>query len=527
MLLSQGYFALFLIIALGILIGHIKIGGISLDSSAVIFVALVLGYMGITVPQDFSKIGVLLFIFTIGIQAGPGFFDSFHKQGIRTIMMVVIMIVSAAVVAVGLAFVFKIDFKLAVGLLAGALTSTPGLAAAIESTGSPIASIGYGVAYPFGVLGVILFVRLLPRIMKIDIHQAVLDHNRLAFSMYPRIINANFVVENKNVFGRSLRELQVKTMTGAVISRVMHDEEAITPVPETVLYAGDIIKAVGSEDDLKRIEILIGCRTEQEMPLSKGHDVQWILVTNKKTVGKSIGELGLLKNYNANVTRIRRSGIDISPSPANTLRFGDKLMVASDKGNMENVINLLGNNVSKLSETDFLPIAVGIVFGILFGSLKIPLPGGTFFSPGLTGGVLAVAIVLSKIGRTGPIVWSMSGSANQLLRTLGLLFFLAAVGTDAGAHITESYMQYGASLFLVGGVLTLLPMFVGTLVGRLLFKINFLTLLGALTGGMTSTPGLAAIDPITDCDAPQIAYATVYPVALVVVIICAQIMGRL
>ncbi len=527
MLLSESYFALFLIIALGILFGHIKIKGISLDISAVIFVALVMGYFGIIVPQDFNKIGVLLFIFTIGIQAGPGFFESFQKQGLKIILTVVAMMISATLIAIALVNIYGIDYKIGVGLLTGALTSTPGLAAAIESAGSPIASIGYGVAYPFGVLGVILFVRLLPKAIKVDIHQAVLDHNKEAYSQYPKIFNANFLVENVNVNGKTLREMQVKTMTGATISRVMHKDEAITPVAETVLYTGDMIKAVGSEKDLERIKILIGSKTEDEMPLGKGYDVQWILITNKKVVGKSLGELNLLRNYNANVTRIRRSGIDISPSPNNQLRMGDKLMIASDQGNMKNIIKLLGNNASKLSETDFLPIAVGIVLGILIGKLRIPLYGTTSFSLGLTGGVLTVAILLSKLGRTGPIVWSMSGTANQLLRTLGLLFFLAAVGTEAGSHITESYKQYGISLFIVGAIITLVPLVIGTFIGRFLFKINFLTLLGALTGGMTSTPGLAAIDPMTDCDAPQIAYATVYPIALVIIIICAQIMGRL
>jgi len=526
-LLSQSYFALFLIIAVGILIGHIRYKGVSLDFSAIIFVAIVMGHFGIIIPEDFNKIGVLLFIFTIGLQSGPGFFDSFRKQGLQLVIITVAMIVASALTAIGLGYLFNIDFKIGVGLLTGALTSTPGLAAAIESCKSPIASIGYGIAYPFGVLGVILYVRLLPKLIKVDLNKEAESYKNETYSRYPKISNANFIVENVNVDGKTLAELHVKTMTGATISRVLHNNVAITPKPDTALRLGDAVKAVGSEEDLEYIRLLIGKRTEQEIPLSSGYDVQWILVTNKKVVNKTLGELNLHRNYNANVTRIRRSGIDISPNAGSQIRFGDKLMVACDKENMSSVIKMLGNNDKKLSETDFLPIALGIVLGVVIGKLNIPLFGGISFSPGLTGGVLAIALILSRIGKTGPIVWTMSGNANQLLRTLGLLFFLAAVGTDAGSHLTETYIKYGFKLFIVGAIITIVPMAVGTWIGRKLTRINFLTLLGVITGGMTSTPGLGAIESPDDCDAPQVGYATVYPIALVFVIICAQIMGRL
>ncbi len=526
-LLSQSYFALFLIIALGIIIGHIRYKGISLDFSAVIFIAIIMGHFGIIIPDDFNKIGVLLFIFTIGLQSGPGFFDSFRKQGLQLVILVVTMIGASTIVAICLAFLFNVDYKISVGLLTGALTSTPGLAAAIESCNSPIASIGYGIAYPFGVLGVILYIRLLPRFAKIDMNKEAENYKNESLSRFPKISNANFIVENINVDGKSIADLHVKTMTGATISRVLHNNVAITPKPDTILYLGDAIKAVGSDEDLEYIRLLIGKKTDLEIPLSAGYDVQWILVTNKKVVNKTLGELNLQRNYNANITRIRRSGIDISPNVGSQIRFGDKLMVACDKENMPSVIKMMGNNDKKLSETDYLPIALGIVLGVLFGKLNIPLFGGISFSPGLTGGVLAVALILSRIGKTGPIVWTMSGTANQMLRTLGLLFFLAAVGTDAGSHLSETFQKYGFKLFIIGAIITLVPMLVGTWVGRKLSRINFLTLLGVITGGMTSTPGLAAIESPDDCDAPQVGYATVYPIALVCVIICAQILGRL
>lgn len=523
----QSYFALFLIISLGIILGRVKIKGISLDLSAVIFVALFLGHFGIVIPNVFQKIGLLLFIFTIGIQAGPGFFGSFRKQGLQLIFVALSLIISGSLVTLLLAMLFDIDFKLAVGIFAGAFTSTPGLAAAIDSSKSVLASIGYGIAYPFGVIGVILFVRLAPRFLNIDLKNSERRYEQAMHADFPEIFSRNFIVENSNIDGRTIGELELLNMTRASFSRVKHKGLTGTPTADTKLYQGDLIKAVGDRKALERVKLLIGKPTKEEIPLSSGYDAQWVLVTNKKIVNKTLAFLNLRAYYNATVTRIRRSGIEISPKAQSHIRFGDRLMIACDKENMNRVIELLGNDDKRLSETDFLPIALGIVIGILFGKLRIPLFGDVIFCPGITGGVLITAIVLSRIGKTGPIIWSMSGPANQLLRQLGLLFFLAAVGTEAGVHLADTIVEYGPKLFLIGIFITLIPMIVGVLIGRYVFKMNFLTLLGVITGSMTSTPGLAAVDPMTECNAPHVAYATVYPVALVIIILCAQILGRL
>lgn len=524
---NNNYFALFFVISIGIILGHVKVKGVSLDLSAVIFVALLMGHLGVVIPDDFQKIGLVLFIFTIGIQSGPGFFDSFRKYGVQLSISTVILIVSGAIVSYVCALIFNIDFKIIVGIFAGALTSTPGLAAAIESSHSPLASIGYGIAYPFGVIGVILFIRMLPTLLKVNLSQAEKDYDQSSREEYPEIKSQNFRVENVNVDGMTLGSLGIRSMTNATISRVMHGNAAVTPAPETILHLGDLVKAVGSETALERIAVLIGKPTSDDIPLATGYEVQWVLVTNKEVVNKSLIRLNLLANYNATVTRIRRSGIDISPEPQSHLRFGDKLMIACDKENMKNVVKLLGNNDKRLSETDFLPISLGIVLGVLAGKINIPVLDQFSFNLGLTGGVLAVALILSRIGKTGPIIWSMSGSANQLLRQLGLLLFMASIGTQAGEHLVETVVKHGWQMFLIGAFITVIPMIVGTIMCQLVFKINFLTLLGVLTGGMTSTPGLAAIQPMTESNAPHIAYATVYPIALVCMILCSQILGRL
>jgi putative transport protein len=526
-LLHQGYFALCVIVLLGVTLGRIKIKGISFDISAVIFIALVFGHYGIVVPDDFQRIGLVLFVFTIGIQSGPGFFEAFRQYGRQLITIAITIVVVGSVIAVVLATIFRLDFKIVVGLLTGALTSTPGLAAAIESAQSPLASIGYGAAYPFGVIGVILFVRLIPKILKIDLKASEEAYAKKTHQNYPKITTRNFIVENTNLDGKTFGELDFFQMTGAKVSRVMHQDEAVTPTAERVLHLEDLITAVGTEEALERIEVLVGKSTSAEIPLSPKYDVQLVLVTNKNVVNKTLEELHLTPLYNVTVTRIRRSGIDISPTAHSRIRFGDSLMIVCEKENMQQVIRSLGNEDKRLSETDVLPIFTGIVLGILLGKLYLQLPGITSLSLGSTGGILIVTILLSKIGKTGPIIWSISGTANQLLRQLGLLFFLSAVGTKAGASLVDTIMKYGPMLFIIGALLTLIPMIVGVLLGHYILRMNFLTLLGVITGAMTSTPGLGAVDAMTDSNAPPVAYATVYPIALVCVIICAQIIARM
>ncbi len=524
--LTNTYFVLFLIIAFGFMIGRLKIASISLDVSAVIFVALVFGHFGVVIPNDFQYLGLVLFIFTIGIQSGPGFFESFKKNGRTLALLTVALILTSGLVTYIFFRIFDIDKNICIGLLTGALTSTPGLAAAIDTTGSPLASIGYGIGYPFGVIGVILFVKLLPRFMDVNIRKVEEDYKNEQEEGFPEVVKKNFVVDNANVTGKSIGELRFRQMTKAVISRIMHDGTAVTPTPGSILYKGDIIKAVGTESALDQVKLLIGPETDFEIPLSNKYEVSFIMVTNKEVVNKTIAQMNLLNTYNATITRIRRSGIVISPTPDFKIQFADKLMIAGSKESLEQVAKIFGNDDRKLSDTDFLPIALGIIIGILIG--QISLNFGSFnFKLGLTGGILFTALILGRIGKTGPVLWTMTGAANQLLRQLGLLFFLAAVGSSAGANMVETFQTYGFGLFAIGAVITLLPMIVATVIAHFFLKTNFLSFLGTLTGGMTSTPGLAAVDSMTDTNAPSIAYATVYPIAMVLLIIVVQILSLL
>ena len=524
-LLQTSYFAIFLIVALGFMLGRIKVMGLSLDVSAVIFIALAFGHWGVSIPKELGTFGLVLFIFTIGIQAGPGFFHSFRSKGKTLILITLLIVASACLTGVGMKYLFDIDTPSIVGLIAGALTSTPGLAVAIDSTQSPLASIAYGIAYPFGVIGVILFVKLLPKLMGIDLNEEARRLEKERRSQFPELSTCLFRVTNPAVFGRTLSQLNIRAMTGAVISRLKQGEEILIPKAHTVLQEGDCIQAVGSENSLNSLALMLGEREEGELPLSHAQTIESLLLTKKDMINKQLGELNLQKNFGCTVTRVRRSGIDLSPSPELALKFGDKLMVVGEKEGIQAVARLLGNDVKRLSDTDFFPIAMGIVLGVLFGKLHISFGGGMTFSPGLTGGVLMMALFLSAIGKTGPIMWSMSGPANQLLRQLGLLLFLAEVGTSAGKTLVATFQESGFLLFGVGALVTLVPMLLAAIVGRWVFKVSLLDLLGTITGGMTSTPGLAAADSMTDSNIPGVAYATVYPIAMVFLILFIQLIA--
>lgn len=524
-LLQSSYFALFLIVALGFILGKINFRGISLDVSAVIFIALLFGHFGVVIPKELGNFGLVLFIFTIGIQSGPGFFGSFKSKGKTLILITLLIVGSACLTGMILKYTLGIETDEIVGLVAGALTSTPGLAAAIDATKSSSASIAYGIAYPFGVIGVILFVKLLPKMLRLDLKAEEKRLENKQKEKYPSLQTGTFRITNAGAFGKTLTQLQIRTMTGAVISRIRHGVMTELPSPHSVLHKDDLVKAVGNEAALKQLGLLLGEPIAEDLPLEQSYELRLLLITNKEVIGKSLGNLNFQGNFDCTVTRVRRSGIDLSPTPDLVLKFGDKLTVVGHQDSLTELAKLLGNDEKRLSDTDFFPIAMGIVLGVIFGKINISFSDSFSFSPGLTGGILIVALVLSALGKTGPIIWSMSGSANQLLRQLGLLLFLAEVGTSAGTNLVATFQESGWQLFAVGFAITLVPMIMAVLVGHFICKISIFDLMGTITGGMTSTPGLAAADSMTDSDAPSVAYATVYPIAMVFLIVFIQLIA--
>lgn len=521
-LFSSTIFVLFIIIALGFIIGNINIKGITLDVSAVIFVALLFGHFGIVVPAELGQFGMVLFIFSIGIQAGPGFFSTFRNKGKTLAVIASVLVITSALVALATKYIFGLTLAETAGLIAGSLTSTPGLATAREMTGDGSA-IAYGIAYPFGVIGVILFVKLLPRVLKVNMQSEEQKLREREREQYPNIIAHAYRVTNPLATSGTLQDLKLRLITGAVVSRIVRGSESIIPTAKTTLEMGDMIKAVGTPESLDKVEKMVGEAVDGELPFGSNVVLETGLVTAKPLVGRALGGLGLQRNFECTVTRVRRSGIDLAPDPNLVLKFGDKLTIVGRKDNMDEVLRLIGNQGKMISDTDFLPIALGIALGVLVGHISLSFSGSFTFSFGLTGGILLTALLLSAKGKTGPIIWTMSSSANQLLRQLGLLLFLANVGTAAGQDLVATFLGSGWSLFVSGFFITLIPMIVATLVARYCYNINMLDLLGTITGGMTSTPGLAAADSMSSSTAISVAYATVYPVAMVLLIICIQV----
>lgn len=520
-------FSLFLIIALGFVLGNIKIKGFSFDVSAVIFVALFFGHYGIHVAPAVQSIGLVLFIFTVGIQAGPGFVDAFRKKGRKYVTFSALLVLSALLVSIGLMYAFDVKPDMIAGIISGALTSTPGLSVAIEATNSPDASIGYGVAYPFGVIGVILFVKLLPKMMRLDLDQAYKEFKSSSEEKVEEVVSRDFIVENDPLFGKSLREIDLRRMTGCTVSRIQKGQEVVTSTPDIRLESGDVVRAVGTLHDLEQFELVVGKQTTMQVPLKADFVIQTLLLTNKSLVNQPISKIQLQHGCNAVVTRIRRAGIDFTAQPSTPLKFGDKLTVGCRREDLERVAKVLGNNSRALSDTDFLPVALGITLGILVGKIVMSFGSALEVSLGITGGVLITALVLSNIGRTGPIVWTMSSAANNLLRQLGLLFFLAGVGTNAGQNLVDTITNSGVKLILVGAVITIVPLVVSLLLNKWVYKLSIFELLGVITGGMTSTPGLAACSSMSNDETPSMVYATVYPVAMVSLLIAIKILAAM
>lgn len=523
-LLNSEFVILFLIIIFGIILGKLKYKGFSLDISAVIFIALLFGHLGYKVPESVQTLGLVLYIFTIGMQSGPGFVDAFLKYGRKYLLLCLVLISTAFLMTYVLGKIWDLNSILLVGVFNGALTSTPGLAAAIEATGSNTAALGYGLSYPAGVILVILFLQIIPKLLKINFKTEELNYEQSVKNEFPEIIVQHIKITNENINGKTIKELDLRRIFGIVVSRVKHQNEVFTPTANTVLYVGDILKITGSSESIDKSINYLGSIDENQIVFDSKYEVSWVLLTNRKIIGKTLSNLNITNIYGATVTRVKRSNVDLRPTPNLSLRFGDKLLIAAPSEKIIQVNQLFGNDNKKLSETNFLPIALGILIGIIVGTISLSVFGTINFSLGITGGVLLSSIFLSNIGKTGPIIWAIPENSINLIKKLGLLLFLSAIGTKAGSNMAEMLSQFGYMPIIAGILITLVPMIVATFFGFYILKINFLTLIGVIAGGMTSTPGLAIVSNKSSSDAAIIAYATVYPMALVLMILFSQIL---
>lgn len=525
-LLQNTIFLLLLIIVLGELLGKVRLWKLSLGSSAIIFVALAFGHFGFSVPEGVQTIGLAMFIYAIGLQAGPGFISAFRSHGLAMALCVLIMAAVGTAVTWVCCRLFGFDAGTGAGLLSGAMTSTPSLAAAVEIVGHDRAPAAYGVTYGFGVVGVALLIKVLPRLLRVQIRS---EEERLAAELAetnPPITFCHLEVSNPNLFGKRVADIFLKSIAPVTLTRLLR-QGAAEPVlvgADTVLQEGDRLRVVGRPVDLEKVQLFIGRPVEGEIAFDRVLTKKSIVVSKPKFVGTTLGYFNFRETFNVQVARITRNGIDL-PADANTrLHRGDVVHAVGDERSLRNVTRLLGNDLKATYEVSLLPILLGLMFGFLLGKITLPLPLVGPLSLGTTGGTLLAGLLLGARYQTGPLIWDVPSGGNRLIRDLGLALFMAAVGTSAGATFVATLKAQGLPLLFSGVAVTIIPVVVGAALGLWWLGIRFLRLLGVLVGGMTSASGLAAAGALSSTPYAAAAYATVYPLALIGKIVAVKVL---
>ncbi|MDP3981744.1 MAG: TrkA C-terminal domain-containing protein, partial [Chlamydiota bacterium] len=523
-LLDNQFIALFSILALGLLLGSISIGGVSLGSSGVLFVALIYGHYHYTIPSGVGTLGLIFFIFCVGISAGPSFFSAFAKQGANLAKLSIFIVTFAALITVCMSIIFHIPRDLAAGLFAGALTSTPALAAAMDSLkdlGTHV-SVGYGISYPFGIIGVVLFVQLLPKLLRQNLDtlsETLSDQGSRKGNIVLKLVE----VFNPSIIGRSIDECTFIAESHCQISRVLINHCLIPVQYDTKFEIGQILRIVGEEKKIQTVIDFIGKKAENiRYDIETDKDIMDIVVTSSDIAEKTLKELGLLKNYGLTITRITRADHTFVPGSDTSIELHDQLRTVGPVEALKQFADICGHRTKALHETDLLSLAVGILFGVMIGLVPISVAGTHSFTIGLSGGLLLTSLLLGHFGRIGKIVGRIPIASRLLLMEMGLVFFLANAGVKAGSSFIQICQEYGLKLFLIGGLITVIPVLTGYLFATYVLKINLLQSLGGICGGMTSTPALGAIRSKTDSDIPLNSYAAAYPVALIYMLIASQ-----
>ena len=530
------------VIAIGITLGKVKVFGISIGVTFVLFAGIVAGHFGFVVDTAIShfikEFGLILFVFSIGLQVGPSFFSSFKKDGMMMNLLATSLILLNVVVVVVLFYVFtpNVTMPSLTGIMSGAVTNTPGLGAAQEALRQlfdagkideiPQIALGYAVAYPFGVLGVILTMILIRFIFRINLEK---ENEKLTaqsdsaekpepFSVVftSEVLNNKTIEDIRNLIGRQF-----------IISRLKRNNQYFTPHADTVLQQDDVVKIVASLADEEAIISFMGRKTDIDWQESESVLVsRRIIVTQDNINGKTLAKLRLHSIYNVNVTRVNRSGIDLMATPNLALHVGDRVMVVGELTDICRVERLLGNTLKKLNEPPIATIFIGIVLGILFGSIPFAFPGIPMpVKFGLAGGPLIIAILIGRFGPKFNMVTYTTQSANLMLREVGIALFLASVGIEAGRSFVDTVFSSNGLLWLVFGVLiTFIPMMSISIFARKKMKMNYFSIVGLLAGSSTNPPALAYANSIAPNDEPAVAYSTVYPLTMFLRILIAQLM---
>ncbi len=515
----------FLIIVLGSIIGRLKVAGLTLGSSGVLFAALLFGHLDWVPPGDALKwlgqFGVVLFVYAIGLQAGPRFVATVRSKGVAPLAVGLATVLGAAILAAGVGWLLEIDPAMAVGVFAGALTSTPALAAAQEASDSPLVSVAYGVAYPFGIIGVVLFAQLLPRWLARQREPATRAADATPM---PQILKRTYRVENPAAAGKTLASLNLHAMVTANISRVLRGETVMPYSSDLRLEHGDIVLAVGSADELKRLELIFGPPVEVQIDRDPSVVARDIYITEPTFSGRSLRELQVLQKYGVVITRVRREGLEFVPQATFVLEVGDQVRAVGHDAEIQAFARLAGIREQRIHETGIPAFAAGLVAGLLLGMIPLPLPGGADVTLGLAGGPLFVGLMLGHFGRIGRFRVHVPSAGRYLMRELGLVLFLVYAGTSAGAELVATIQSHGVTLAVLAVITVLYGLLVGWLMSYVLFKQSAASTVGLTCGAMTSTPGLGAASAQFDTDAPALAYAAVYPLALVTMTVAAQLL---
>ena len=530
------------VIAVGVYLGKIKIGGVSLGVTFVLFAGIVAGHIGFTAPtpiltfvQDF---GLILFVFMIGLQVGPGFFETFGKQGIKLNGLAASAILLNILVMFACYYIFfdtsnKMNLPMMVGTMYGAVTNTPGLGAANEALGTvfgqnaPQIASAYACAYPLGVLGIIGAIILIRYIcnIKLEKEEARLKAmeetaaNKKPYKMH-------LEVTNKYLEGKTLLQVHDFLNRDFVVSRLVHNGELCIPNRDTIFHLGDQMLVVCAEADQEAIMAFIGPKLDidfeqQDQPLVSKR----ILITNPKINGKTLASMHFSSVHGVNVTRVTRHGIDLFASAGLPMQVGDKIMVVGPEDAVERVANQMGNSLKKLNAPNIATIFVGIFLGLIFGSFPIAIPGMPVpVKLGLAGGPLIIAILIGRYGYKIHLVTYTTTSANMMLREIGLVLFLASVGIKAGAGFFETVIDGDGLLYvLTGFLITIIPILIVGPIARFRFRFNYFTIAGMIAGTYTDPPALAYSNSICSKEAPALGYSTVYPLSMFLRIFTAQI----
>lgn len=526
-----------LCIGLGHQLGKLKIAKVSLGITWILFVGIIFSHFGLTINHEVlhfvKEFGLILFVYSIGLQVGPGFFESFKSGGIKLNLLATGIVVLGVVTTYIVHLISGESLVTLSGVLAGATTNTPSLGAAQQTYSDIVGSqdstiaLGYAVAYPLGVVGVILVMLLIKNVFKVDIQK---EEEQTQQHQAPQTLRLNVLVENQGVVGKKIRDVVSNFKTTLVVSRIKHangDIEIATD--DTILQKGDILRLITTQEDEKAIVMLLG--KEHELPSTEWdtpkHDLvsRKVVVTKPELNGKTIGSLNIRALYGVNITRINRSGIELIANRNLTLQMGDRVTLVGSIERIEKVSEILGNSLKRLEIPNLIPIFLGIVLGIVLGSIPIAFPGlPQSVKLGLAGGPLIVAILMGRFGPHYKIVTFTTTSANMMIREIGISLFLASVGLSAGKDFVASIINGGYMWLLYGVIITLVPTLIIGLIARIKFKMDYLTICGLLSGSTTNPPALAFANSQSQHSTPSVVYATVYPLTMFLRVLSIQIL---